>query len=527
MHMATTPRDLGLTATGFGLCLFALHAPAQAQFSGAAQAPAGPGAAVTATLGAQVSYTDNATQTSADKKQSDTLLSLTPGLLVQYRGANTTVSGQMQVTSVSYLKNTQPDRLLPAGRLNLHSEIAQEGAGLDASIAAEQVRSQFTSAPAASTGTADSYTNTRIRVSPFLERQLSAQTKVSARVERVQVQSTANDSTLNSRPNTSTNAAFAGLSHRDMRVNYRLDTRYEEAMSGGPVQSLSTQRSIKGSVMYALTSDLELGPLLGRESNNILQRHVSDTIKGAQLAWRLNERTALNAQLEDRFFGRSWSADFSQRSANHSLGVTSSRQISNYTNGNGLGSYTGGSTQALLDAMLTSRYPNEADRTQAVNELMARRNLPQQLSSGRDLYDLNTLVRQNLNVRGAIMGVRSMVLLSAGQTRSRPLTGDAFSALLGAGNDTRDRYIDTQLNHRLTPITSLTMGVRLGRAKAFSPLTGLTTTSRDTGLRLSLSSMLSPRTQAVCGLRRQRSSGVTAGSTITENVVFAGLEHRF
>ncbi len=525
--MATTLRELGRTAVGLGLCLFALNARAQAQVTVPGQAAPSAGAAVTPTLGVQVSHTDNAAQTTQDKRQSDTIVSVTPGLLVQYRSTHSTVTGQMQLSSVTYLGNTQPDRILPTGLLALRSHLAEEGVGLDASIAAEQVKPQFTSATAASTSTSDTYTNTRIRISPFFERPLSAQTTVRARLERTQVQSSANNCTLNSRPSTDATAASAGWSHRGSRISYNLDARYENAQSNGALQSLNTQRSIKGSAMYALTTELEMGPVLGRESNDILQQHVRDTIKGVQLAWRPSERTALRALVEERFFGRSWNADFSQSSPTHSFGVNTSKQLSNYTNGTGPGLSAGGSTQALLDAMLSTRIPNEADRATAVNDLIARRNLPQQLGSSRDLYDLNTLVRQNLALRGAIMGVRSVALVSMGQARTRPLSGDAFSSLLGAGNDTRERYIDTQLNHRLTPLSTVTMGLRLGRARAFNQFTGTATSSRDVGMRLSLSSMLSPRTQAVCGLRRQRTVGGASGQTITENVVFAGLEHRF
>ena len=159
--------------------------------------------------------------------------------------------------------------------------------------------------------------------------------------------------------------------------------------------------------------------------------------------------------------------------------------------------------------------------------MIAQRNLPRQLGTTRDLYDLNTQLRQSTVARAALMGVRSMLLVSAGQTQSRPLAGDAFSTFLGSGTATRDRYIDTQINHRLTPMSTLTTGLRLGRARATSPLLGTTTNTRDVGLCLSVSTMLSPRTQAVGGLRRLRTEGLASGEAITENVVFAGLEHRF
>lgn len=71
------------------------------------------------------------------------------------------------------------------------------------------------------------------------------------------------------------------------------------------------------------------------------------------------------------------------------------------------------------------------------------------------------------------------------------------------------------------------MGLRLSRARVVSPLASGATTFRDQGLRLSFATALSPRSQAVWGLRRVRTVGRIAGGDVTENVVFAGLEHRF
>ena len=442
--MAITLRDLThMAAAGLGLGLLTLQAHAQ-QTPAAAPAAAAPviGSAVTPTLSAQVLHSDNATLRTGDNRQSDTVVTVTPGLSVQYRSANSRVTGQMQVSSVSHLGNTRPDRLLPRGRLAFNTDVARQGVGLDASVAADQVSSQFTSAASASPNTADTYTNTRIQISPYFERALDAQTLVRARLERTQLQSTGNSSTLTRRPDTATSLATAGGSNRSDRVTYALDTRYLDTETDGPLTTVSTQRSIRGTVLYALSTELDAGVILGRESSQFAAQRVRDTIKGLRLDWRPSERTTLGATIEDRFFGSSWTADFAHRSNNHSLGLNSSRQISNYISTTGVGSAAGGATQALLDAMLTTRIPNEAERAKAVNDLIVQRNLPQQLAAGRDLYDLNTLVRQNLVLRGAIMNARTMLLVSAGQAHSRPLAGAAFSSVLGAGRETRERYID-------------------------------------------------------------------------------------
>jgi len=535
--MATMRRDVRLPAACIGLGFIAASPAAHAQLTvpqAAVPATASPslGAMITPTLSAQLVQTDNATLASDNKKQGDTIVSVSPGVALQYRSANTAITGQFRLSSVSYVQNTQSSQVLPNGRLALHSDFARQGLGLDANVSADQVKSQFTSVTSASPSTTDTYTNTRLYVSPFVERSLDAQTRLNARLERTQTHATANDNGLNNRPDTNSSGASLSLTRRPTRLGYALETRYQDARTSGPLPSLNTQRSVRGKALYALSPELELGLVLGRESNQILQQHAQGNTKGVQLDWRPNERTQLKVLAEDRFFGRSWNGDLAYRSPKWSLGLSSSRQIDNYAGGTtATSALSGGSTQALLDALLTTRIPNEAERAKAVSDLMAQRNLPQQLGSSRDLYDLNTLVRQNVALRTAIMGSRSMVLLAAGQTHAHPLSGNAFSSLLGAGNDTRERFMDVQLNHRLTPIATVTMGLRLGRARVNNLQLNTATTSRDQGLRISLSTALSPRTQAVCGLRRQRTIGTTTGglsnATVTENTAFAGLEHRF
>lgn len=532
--MATTLRDVWCRAACLGLGFTAVGQQAQAQSAPPTQAQvsAGLGAVVSPTLSTQVTHSDNAALAPDQSKQSDTIVSVSPGVSVQYRSANTTITGQMRLSSVSYLQHTASSQVVPNGNLRLRTDVARQGVGLDANVSADQVKSQFTSATSASASTADTYTNTRVYISPFVERPLDAQTRLSARLERTQLHTTANGDGLSNRPDTNSNAASLVVSRRPTRLGYAIEGRYQDSQTSGSLPSINTQRLIRGKALYALTQELELGLVVGRESNQILQQRTQGTTKGLQVDWRPNERAQFKVLVEDRFFGRSWNGDLAYRSPSVTFGLISTRQLDNYTTSTGANnSASGGSTQALLDAMLTTRIPNEAERAKAVRDLITQRNLPLQLGSGRDLYDLNTLLRQNLAVRAAFMGVRSVALVSIGQNRAKPISTNAVSSLLGAGNDTRERYLDAQFNHRLTPMSTVTAGFRLGRARAIGSLLNTETRSRDQGFRVSFATALSPRTQVVWGLRRQRTvTEATTGTpdkTITENVMFAGLEHRF
>ena len=526
--MATTLLDARRRATQLHLMgLFGFIGAMGGAQGVLAQTGTTPTASVTPSVATQVSYSDNATQATAGKEQPDTIVSVTPGLAVQYNGPNTSVTGQMRLSAVRYLNETQSDRLLPNGNLALNTELSRLGLGLDASVSATQVKSQFGSAQAAGTSTSDTYTNTRVRISPYLARDIDANTQLRANLERTQLRSTANSTALANRPDTTVTGAGFSLVRRPTRLGYALDARYQDTQAEGQDQSLYTQRLVRGTALYAVLPELQVGLTIGRESSDVLLQSYRNTLRGVQLDWRPTARTDIRALAEERFFGRAWTGELSHRLSHLTFGLTTRRQVDTYATASGASQGTGGSTQAMLDALLTNRIPNEAERAKAVSDLIAQRNLPAQLGSGRDLYNLNTLIRQNTVARVSWMGPRSIFLASVGQTRTQPLPGDAYANILGTTSNTRDRFADVQLNHRLSPHTNASVGLRMSRATSNNTLLGTMGSSRSVGLRLNMSTALSPRTQVVWGFRRVRTTGASQDSTVTENLVFAGLEHRF
>lgn len=524
--MATMLRDAARAAAWIGLGLLASGPDARAQ-QASTTTQSGPVAALTPTVSAQLLYSDNATQAANDQRRSDLMMSIAPGLSVQYRGANSTVMGQLQLAVVNYVRNTQPDRLLPSGRVALHSDFAGKGIGLDASMMVDQVRSQFSAPTPAGTSTSNSYTSTRLQVSPFVARQLDANTQLQARLERQQDHTSSNSSDLESRPDTHVNTAVVGLRRRPTRFGYALDARQQEAFSSEQAEPLYTQRLIKGTGLYALMPELQLGLSVGHESSRAQLQRLNSTTRGVLLDWQPGDRTAVHARLEHRSFGKAWMLDASHRMPTSALGITSNREVLPYSSTGGTTAAAGGTVQELLNAMLTSRIPNDTERAKAVSDIIAQRNLPQQLGATRDVYDLNAQLRQATTVRASIMGLRTTLLMSAGQIQSRPLAGDGFSALLGNGNHTREQYLDVLANHRLTPLSTVSVGLRVSRARSSNTLMATDTVTRDIGQRLSVSTLLTPHTQLAWGVKHLQTRDDTSGSSITENVVSAGLEHRF
>jgi uncharacterized protein (PEP-CTERM system associated) len=485
------------------------------------------------TLDIGVTATSNAgINPETNKPRKDMVVSAAPGVLVSMKGANSSLEGQWSLNAVNYVHGSQPDRILPTGSMSFHTELAQQGLGLDASALADQVKAQFTQAQTDTPSTADTYTNTRIKLSPFLRKSFSENTSLQARLERVQIHSSQNSSTLANRPDALTSNDTVSLSSKPVPMGYELSWRNEATKeSGQPDPTLSTQ-ALRGSLLYALSPELSFGVIAGRESQRISAQTFNDSIRGVQVRWRPGERSSLSAELEKHFFGTSWDLALTHRSPWLAMSLSSQRNVA--TSATSLGTIGGGgSVRDNLDQMLTTRITDPNERSKAVNDLMLRRNLPAKLGTARDLYDLSAQLRQATTARITFMGRRDVALIAVGMTKSQPLTtgtGDT-STLLSPSSRTGEYFVDTQLNHQLTNVSTMSLGLHWSRVRSDAPPgAGLATipsgVSRDFSMRAALNTQLAQQTTATCGVRHQLSHNSSTTSS-SEDTVFVGLGYRF
>ncbi len=475
------------------------------------------------TLDVQALSTNNAGLSSGGARQSDLILSATAGVSVMAKGANSLINGQWKLNAVNYTRGSQADRVLPSGLLTLHTDIMRQGIGLDASVAADQVQASFNNAGSTTPNTASSYTNTRYSLSPFVSRQLDGNTSLQARLNRNWLRSSENSSTLAARPNSSADNHQLLVTRRPTQMGYELEGNYQSTrVSGQPDPSL-TQKTAKATLLYALNQELVLGIIGGRERMQVLTNTFDDTVRGARLEWRPGERTQLKAQIEDRHFGKGWQLDASHRAPWIALGFSSRRAPETYTSS--LGTWQAGSSLAdLYDAMLTTRITNPVDRKKAVQDLITSRNLPTTVGATRDAYDLGAVMRESTSGKLSIMGRRDVFTMAAGLTRSRPLLIDN-NALQLPPSRTKEYFFDAQLNHRITPLSTITGGLRWTRAYN-TPFDQAAVMSRDFSWLATLNTTLSPEAMATMGVRHQITHSPSTTSN-DESSMFVGLGYRF
>lgn len=156
-------------------------------------------------------------------KSKELILTATPSFKVFSKGANTQIDGQWQWSAVNYVRDSQPDRILPSGALNLRTLAGRSGVGLDASVAATQVKSTPLGRQSDTPTTLDSYTDTTYRLSPFFDKELDNLTRASVRIDRSLLHSSQVDTNLVARPDSHVRNDVVKLDRQPAPLGYGLE----------------------------------------------------------------------------------------------------------------------------------------------------------------------------------------------------------------------------------------------------------------------------------------------------------------
>jgi uncharacterized protein (PEP-CTERM system associated) len=515
--MAITHRDTGLAL----ICSVALGC------SSAWGQQATPGYRVQGTLNATAYATTNGSATAGTQGKSDLITTVSPGIDVQARGANSELVGQWQFNLIQSARNTQPDGVQPTGRMRLHTEPMRQGWGLDASVLSTQVRSSALSTASGGPNTADTYNNTLYTLSPFIDKALDDTRRVEARLQRSLLHISQSNAALQDRPETRQSDDLLRFTQRPTPFGYALEWRQQRSSVSDASSPSLDERRAKALLTYAPWPELTVGASIGKSHNNVAGQIVRDTSRGATLNWKPTERTLLDTELEHRYYGSSWRVAIGHRMPWLAFGLQSERVASTYVSQLGtLGA--SGNLRGLYDALLTTRIPDPVERAKAVDSLVTNRNLATQAQTGGDVYNVAAQLRQATTGRLAFMGRRDILTFVGGQSRTAPLqdTSGGDTTLLSNIARTKAYFFDVQLNHQLTPFTSVSGGLLWNRTWSIAPATDLATLSRDFTMRTSVNTLLSRDTSATLGLKRQLTHNPSTTSS-DESAMYLGLGYRF
>jgi uncharacterized protein (PEP-CTERM system associated) len=478
-------------------------------------------------LDAQAYATHTSSSIAGAPTGQELIWAVTPALSVSSRGSAVQLDGQWQFQALSYAHGTQPDRILPSGNLNARVLGDRGLPGLDLSVMAAQVLPSVTDIQSVTPSTQNSYTNTTYRISPFIERDLDDTNHLSARIDRSQLVTSQVVPGLSARPDMRMDNDLFQLSGRPVPLGYALSWQRQYTKTAIQDEPILDERLGKATGLYALTRELQVGLSIGRSYDRVGPETFSDTLHGVQAEWHPTERTSLKSEVDDRYFGRGWSGTFSHKTPWWTLSFQTDRDASTYASAIGNINATN-SLRSLYDALLSTRITNPVDRSQAVDELIARRDLASQISPGGDVYDLAAQLSLANTASLAFMGKRDILTLVAGLVRTDPLPvpGAVAATSLSGAFSTHQTFVDVQLNHQLTPESTVSTGMRWSRVRSTTLSVDQVILARDWTWKASFNTLLTPDTTATMGFSRQLTH---TPSPFFSDVaaLFVGLGHRF
>jgi len=502
-----------------------LNGPGEAPLPTAATTPTR-GWRLAPALKLMANATNNVGLVSTDPS-SDIVTTVTPQLQLLGIGPDYKLTGTLAADMVTYLGRTRADRIFPRGQVTLNARLLDRLLFADAELGAETTSaSSFEMLGDGSTTYAESNTVTRERFSPYIDRELSPSSRLTARSDNTWSQGTgtgANADTTNIDAHVRTDTVRYDLKPQPtgLRADYnRQNTRYKVASSS---LVLATARL---SALYAPDPTLTLGVTGGTDAVDYSTNSVKETLRGVLLRWVPSERTVLDSQLEKRFFGTGWNATLTHRSPFMALSIGAQRQASTYASR--LGSLqAGGDVATMIDSILQTRILDEATRQAAVQDLMAKRGLSGSLGSAVDLYSRTVQVQQGFNATLALVGVRHTVTMRLYHTKLLDYHGaDEDTGILGLASDSIQKGMALSLGRRLDPDTAATVTWTQVRTAGIGTNASLGT-RRGSQIRFGLSRALSPRTTVSATLRHQSGSTSLVGNDANETGLSVGMLHRF
>lgn len=472
-------------------------------------------------VGAQLTWSSNPELGTTNAVSNDTVLDVKPHIAIRAEGARLKVVGTAALNAITSANGTVASRVLPEADITARLDAISRFLYIDAGARATQTSlNPFGARPVVTANTANTLTTGQLRFSPTIDSSIGSDTRYRLRSDNTWTRTSGGDAAVASTGEGYFARHAALIEHDPRPLGWRLEaersqTRYRD--SAEPDVTLDLARA---SVDYAFGHDITAGVHAGRERTSLLPNDPAHNIYGAQARWQPSPLTALTAFGEKRFFGKSWRAAFDHRTPLVAFNLSMTRNLD-----------TGPQTlfelpavdnvSALLDAMLTSRYPDPIERGRIVQDMLDRGINPQTLQP-LGLFTRRVSVVTTHRAGVVLSGTRDTLALGAFRARSE----DASQGVPAVTTDPLTNNVQygasAELTHRLTPTFTVNVGADWSRITSI--LTPERSIQRSARLRITLQA--APRTTAFAGARyRDLDSNVaTAG---TERAAFIGLDHTF
>lgn len=469
--------------------------------------------------------TDNSRLGSNDS-QSELITSLEPSLAILGEGPRFKLSAKASANAVAYTQGTRDNHVYPQADVRLTVVPVERLFSIDGGVrVAQAFTDPFAMGSSRGTGIGENaITTTQVNVNPTLEfTLLPLNLHVKARSEHSRLYDNDDNTTATGSVSGSSSRHSALVESVTRPLSWaltadRTETRYDDAVQ--PKQISDNARFL---VDYWFGDQFSLGLRVGAERNNFIVDSGTQRVHGGQFTWLPTERTRLAGSVEKRFFGTGWSLDFTHRMPWLAWSASFTRDIST-TQQELLRLPATGDVAALLDASLTTRFPDPFERARQVQDLINRTGLPASLLSSAVIYDQRISLSTSGTFSVAYIGVRHSIALSATYGKLQDVPGSVALITGSPLNNNISNGIGLTVTQRLTPIMTLSgEATRSELRSTASSLLGRNSERRD--LSLTLQRQLSPRS----GLRLGARYTQLIQNEVSEHEasLLAAFDHRF
>jgi len=510
---------------------------------------------LSASASASETYTSNVDFTGSARQgapaEGDFVTSLSAGVSVS-GGSRLTLNGSIGATAVVYAKNPQNSNIALTPNVNVRGtfEAIDNFAYVDVQVNANP---QFISPFGPQPGDLANATNNRIvsqtyAVSPYIRGHIPG-SSVSYQLRDDNIWTFSSEfggsSTSARVPATYSNGFTGSMSSPASPWGWTLEyslyyyeSGFNNVTATGEGVPATTTQAIRLILPYQIDPQLQVAPRIGYESNGIGVPGPRDiinsqgTIYGIGGQWNPTDRTQVGGFWEHRFFGASYSAQFSHRLPNAAISANASRGLSSYPQ-LALAIPAGTTVNQFLSAAFATRIPDPVERAAAVEQFLARTGLPPTLAAPVNLYGATLTVQQSASVSLVLIGVRNSVTFSLFNSTSEAISGTGTvlpPAFQGGQNN-------TQTGASVAYSRSLSGNTNFGASANYSITRSNNTDgtlanarSRNGFVNASLSTRLGPKTNCTGGVSYTwYESPEIAGFGLNNNAlnVFASISHTF
>jgi uncharacterized protein (PEP-CTERM system associated) len=451
----------------------------------------------------------------------DFIAEVTPQLRFRSRGARHVLEGELELVLLEYARDSQPDRVLPRVHAELTSVLLERWVYFDALLDMDQDAEDPFGAQPVGNSSFNRITTTRARLSPYVRRELSPTLALLARSDSEWTHRRGDFAADDPRRDSYYRLDRIELVREPTPFGLSAEASHELTEYEGDVESVLDIAALRAVPSYRIDERLTLGVIAGVERSEFSLTESTDPVYGVRALWRPTERTNLNADIEDRFFGVGWNIEFNHRMPWLAINVRLTREPTAQAESVSLGG--AGDVSSVLDAALTTRNPDPEARARLVRDLIDRLGLPAQLTGPIEVFADYAQLAHTASVTLSYIGRITTVSLTGYSWTFERLTRGPDPLGL-APDDSKQHGGEVSINRRLGPLSTLDLTLGMSRIQGVGPRAGQST--RDRWARAVFNYQLAPNAWMDVGLRRQLVDSSLVSSA-QETGGFAGLRYRF